>query len=168
MEVEQRRAFAELEARRQRANERVGRFRHDMEAAAVDLKRWAAGMAKANEREWHGYPSATQLIEAEIGREALTVARGRLRAGASLDQALFHAKQMVEEQLPEIVDRLGLQTDAWGWAPGGLSAETVQEANRRKRILSLRAKAESTEFPEEAAALVAKADELARRYGLDA
>lgn len=168
LEQEQRRVFAERQARDEAARARVAQFRSDMEAAPVAIKRWAAGRARAEQAEWHGYESATHLIEAEIAREATTVARGRLRAGATLDQALAHATALVEEQFPEIVERLGLQQEAWAtFVPGGLSAETVQDNSRRKRISSLRAKAASSPFPEEAAAFSAKADELAQKYGLD-
>jgi hypothetical protein len=168
LEQEQRRVFAERQDRDEAAKARVAQFRADMEAAPVALKRWAAERARAEQAEWHGYETATHLIEAEIAREAITVARGRLRAGATLGQALAHATALVEEQFPEIVERLGLQQEAWAtFVPGGLTAETVRDSNRRKRITSLRAKARSTPFPEEAAAFGAKADELARNYGLN-
>jgi hypothetical protein len=165
LEQEQRRAFEERERREREANEAVLRFRNDMDEATRVLKAWAAEQARSKQAEWHGYDTATGLVEVELGREAITVARARLRAGAPLDQAVAYAIAEVEELVPEVVQNLGLLTEAWvPWSEGS----EEQKANRRKRIASLRAKAASTSYPEEAAAFSAKADQLARKYSLDA
>jgi hypothetical protein len=165
MEVAQRQAWEELQARNRLADARVDGFRADMEEATRRLKRWAAMRAQAKDAEWSGYPTAVALVEVELGNQAMTVARARLRQGATLDQAVSHAVSVVEELVPEVVQRLGLLTEVWvPWREG----TQAQGANRRKRIASLRAKADATPFPEEAAIFRAKADQLAQKYGLDA
>ena len=64
-----------------------------------------------------------------------------------------------------MIQNLGLMTEAWvPWSEGS----EEQKANRRRRISNLRAKATATDFPEEATAFTAKADQLARKYDLDA
>jgi hypothetical protein len=165
LEVAQRQAWDELQARHRRAEDAVSRFRTDMDEATRQLRRWAAVRARSRDAEWHGYPTATGLVEVELGNQAVTVARARLRQGATLDQAVAHAVSVVEELVPEVVQRLGLMTEAWvPWKEGSQAAD----ANRRKRIANLRAKAASTPFPEEAVAFTQKADQLAKKYGLDA
>jgi len=139
--------------------------RADRDEAARRLKSWAAGVARSRQAEWHGYESATRLIEVELGREAIAVARERLRDGATLDQAVAHAVAVTEELAVDVVQRVGLQVEAW--APPPLE-EQARTADRRRRIARLRAKADSTDFPEEAASFRAKADELAARYCIDA
>lgn len=165
LEQEQRQAFEEKERREREANARVARFRTDMDEATRVLKAWAAERARSQQAEWHGYSTATGLVEVELGREAITVARARLRAGATLDHAVAYAIAEVEEIVPDVVQNLGLLTEAWvPWSEGS----EEQAANRRRRIANLRAKAKATSFPEEAAAFTAKADQLARKYQLDA
>lgn len=139
--------------------------RADRDEAARRLKNWAAGVARSRQAEWHGYESATRLIEVELGREAIAVARDRLRNGATLDQAVAHAIAVTEELAVDVVARVGLRVEA------GVPRDVPEEAktaDRRRRIARLRAKADSTEFPAEAASFRSKADELAARYCIDA
>lgn len=164
LEQAQRQAWDELQARKQRADERVDRFRTEMDEATRRLRRWAAHRARSKDAEWHGYPTATGLVEIELGNQAITVARARLRQGAGLDHAVNHAVSVVEELVPDVVQHLGLLTEAWvPWRAGS----AAEGANRRKRIANLRAKAAATPYPEEAAAFTEKADQLAEKYGLD-
>ena len=144
------------------ARERVDAFRADMDEAARILKSWAAGLARSRQAEWHGYEAATRLIEVELGREAIAVARTRIRAGVTLEQAVRHAIDVTEELAVDVVQRVGLLTD--DWVPRRV-ADHARDADRRRRIERLRAKADSTGFPEEAASFRAKADELALKYG---
>jgi hypothetical protein len=165
MEVAQRRAWEEMQERDRLAEQRVGQLRYDLEESSRRLRRWAAMRAQSLDAEWAGYPTATGLVEVELGNQAVTVARARLRQGATLDQAVNHAISVVEELVPDVVRHLGLMTEAWvPWREGTVA----EQANRRKRIANLRAKASATPFPEEAAAFIQKADQLAKKYGLDA
>jgi hypothetical protein len=152
-------------AREETARLRRDTLRLDMDEAARQLKEWAAGVARARQAEWHSYESATRLIAVELGREAIAVARTRIRDGATVDQAVQHAISVTEELAVDVVQRVGLQIEAWTPDPVEESART---ADRRRRIARLRAKADSTDFPEEAASFRAKADELAARYAIDA
>lgn len=147
------------------AKRRAEAERADRDEAARQLKVWAAGMARSRQAEWHGYESATRLIEVELGREAIAVARDRLRNGATLDQAVAHAIAVTEELAVDVVQRVGLRVDV---GPPRVVPEEAKTADRRRRIARLRAKADSTEFPAEAASFRAKADELAARYCIDA
>lgn len=140
-------------------------LRADLDEVARRLKVWAADLARSRQDEWHGYESATRLIEVELGREAIAVARARIRAGATVDQAVAHAIAMTEELAVDVVQRVGLQVETWTPPP---VEDDERTADRRRRIGRLRAKADSTDFPEEAASFKAKADELAARYAIDA
>ena len=55
----------------------------------------------------------------------------------------------------------------WGRTPAGRRAEQHADPRMMGRIRGLLAKAESTEFPEEAEALTAKAQQLMTRYAID-
>ncbi len=152
-------------AREERDRRRRSAERADRDEAARRLKAWAATVARSRQAEWHGYEAATRLIEVELGREAIAVARARLRDGATLEHAVQHAIAVTEELAVDVVQRVGLMVD--DWAPRSVE-EDARTADRRRRIGRLRAKAESTQFPEEAASFLAKADELALRYRIDA
>jgi hypothetical protein len=70
--------------------------------------------------------------------------------------------------LPRI-DQLVPPPSRWGTsAPRGDAAPTAADARLLRRIRSLLAKAESTEYPEEAESLTAKAQELMARHAVDA
>ncbi|MGY1640469.1 DUF2786 domain-containing protein [Geodermatophilus sp. SYSU D00703] len=70
--------------------------------------------------------------------------------------------------LPRI-DQLVPPPSRWGTGVRGADpAPTADDARLLRRIRSLLAKAESTEFPEEAEALTAKAQELMARHAVDA
>ena len=155
-----------LEQRHQRdryAQTRVDRFRADRDEADRQVRAWAAHVARSRKAEWYGYAATTGLIEVELGREAIAVAREQLRHGATVEQAVRHAIAVVEELTVDVVHRVGLIIDEWTPAP---VPEDARRADRRRRIERLRAKAASTTFPEEAASFSAKADQLAARYGI--
>lgn len=152
-------------AREEHDRRRLAAERADRDEAARRLKVWAGRVARSRQAEWHGYEAATRLIEVELGREAIAVARDRLRAGATLEQAVHHAIAVTEELAVDVVQRVGLLVD--DWAPRSVE-EDARTADRRRRIARLRAKADSTQFPEEAASFRAKADELVIRYRIDA
>lgn len=149
-----------------RAKEVAESFRRDMEEAAVRLKRWAAWRARAADAPWRHVEAAAQLVEAELARDALTVARARLRKGTTLDQAISDALEAVEADIETVTERLHLQTDWSTWTSAGPIGAAERDQAVRRRIAALRAKAESTEFPAEAAAFAAKADELATQHGI--
>jgi len=157
-----------LEQRHERdrhAQARVDRFRADRDEADRQVRAWAAHVARSRKAEWYGYEATTGLIEVELGREAIAVARDQLRHGATVEQAVRHAIAVVEELTVDVVQRVGLIIDEWTPAP---VPEDARQADRRRRIERLRAKAASTTFPEEAASFRAKADQLAARYGIPA
>lgn len=97
----------------------------------------------------------------------LSPAHARAAAGESPRPAVAEALQLVVEvlllvvSLPE-VPVVGAAGDATGAEAEGLDPRIV------KRVRALLNKAESTEFPEEAEALTAKAQELIARHALDA
>ena len=159
------RMLQERHARDEFAQQRVERFRADRDEADRRVREWAALVARSRKAEWYGYEATTGLIEVELGREAMTVARDQLRHGAAVDQAVRHAIAVVEELTVDVVARVGLIIDEWTPAP---IPEDTRRADRRRRIERLRAKASSTTFPEEAASFRAKADQLAARYGIPA
>lgn len=157
-----------LEQRHERdqyAQARVDRFRADRDEVDRQVRAWAAHVARSRKAEWYGYEATTGLIEVELGREAMTVARDQLRHGATVEQVVRHAISVVEELTVDVVQRVGLIIDEWTPAP---VPEDARRADRRRRIERLRAKAASTTFPEEAASFSAKADQLAARYGIPA
>ena len=147
------------------AQARVDRFRADRDEADRRVRAWAAQVARSRQAEWYGYEATTGLIEVELGREAVAGARDQLRHGATVDQAVRHAIAVVEELTVDVVARVGLIIDEWTPAP---VPEDARQADRRRRIERLRAKAASTTFPEEAASFRAKADQLAARYDIPA
>lgn len=159
------RLLQERQARDEYAQQRVDRFRADRDEADRRVREWAAHVARSRRAEWYGYEATTGLIEVELGREAMAVARDQLRHGATVDQAVRHAIAVVEELTVDVVQRVGLIIDEWTPAP---VPEDARRADRRRRIERLRAKAASTTFPEEAASFRAKADQLAARYGIPA
>lgn len=159
------RLLQERQARDEYAQQRVERFRADREEADRRVREWAAQVARSRKAEWYGYDATTGLIEVELGREAMAVARDQLRHGATVEQAVRHAVAVVEELTVDVVQRVGLIIDEWTPAP---VPEDARRADRRRRIERLRAKADSTSFPEEAASFRAKADQLAARYGIPA
>lgn len=159
------RMLQERQARDEYARQRVESFRADRDEADRRVRGWAAQVARSRKAEWYGYEATTGLIEVELGREAMAVAREQLRHGATVDQAVRHAIAVVEELTVDVVARVGLIIDEWTPAP---VPEDARRADRRRRIERLRAKAESTTFPEEAASFRAKADQLAARYGIPA
>lgn len=70
---------------------RVDQQRRDIAEATTALRSWAALRVSSEEINWIGAESSASRIEAELARVAIATASARLRAGATLDQAVAHA-----------------------------------------------------------------------------
>ncbi|GAA2086470.1 DUF2786 domain-containing protein [Actinomadura alba] len=125
-------------------------------AAAVD-ERWRAQLAALGARTWPGRGDA---------EPAERPARGGLDRPAAIATALdVLAVLATLPELPRLCPPPG--EAGTGGAEAGVPARAVDDERTLARVRALLAKAESTEFPEEAEALSARAQQLMARHRID-
>lgn len=137
----QRLAEARLD-REAEARQRVDRQRRDMAEASTVVTSWAAQRVRSEEIRWHGSQASVPRIEAELAREAIVTVSARLRAGASLDQAVAHATAEAERLLAEPPT-----TTRAGSLNRPRQASHSRRAKTTAKTVKLRAKAISTNVP---------------------
>lgn len=122
-------------------------------AAATVHERWAAQVRQLEATTWwaHDRPHIGQWAQ---------------RHGVLFEQALFIVITLIAElmtlpSVPQIVPPPGTATRKAGASVAGVDQKVLA------RVRGLLAKAESTQFPEEAEALSAKAQELMNRYAFE-
>jgi hypothetical protein len=130
-------------------------------AAAVD-PRWAAQVAvieaaAPGKGAWWGSDAEYLSARYALGRDAEFI----ITVGTVLEtQHIFHHLPAIEKLLP-------LPGTARPSAPAAAAATQPADERMLGRIRALLAKAESTEFAEEAEALSARAQELMAKYSID-
>jgi len=124
-------------------------------AATVD-ERWAAQLAALGAQAWWG-------------RDDEHLERWREREGLDQAAAVGFALETVYTiaRLPELSLLLPLPGTATRSAQAARAAGRTVDQRMLERVRALLAKAESTEFPEEAEALTARAQELMARHSID-
>lgn len=139
--------------------QRVGRL-----AVALVLHE-AANAAHRAPAEW-----AAQLVTLgpDRTRGGAVVAEWRAREGLAADDAWRDGLRLLGHlaRLPEI-EALSPRPSEWGRAPRPPVTTAAPEPKTLARIRGLLAKAESTDFPDEADALTAKAQDLMTRHAID-
>jgi hypothetical protein len=123
--------------------------------ATVD-ERWAAQLATLGARAWWG-------------RDDEYLERWREREGLDRAGAIGCALEVVYTigRLPELSPLLPLPGTATRTVQASGAAGRAVDQRMLERVRALLAKAESTEFPEEAEALTARAQELMSRHSID-
>jgi hypothetical protein len=128
-------------------------------AAAID-ERWAAQLTALGATKWDDDACLVEAWQAKYGLEGVA---GGLARAAVIRRALEVVFALAT--LP----RLSQICPPPGTARRAAPSHEGPEVDRRKldRVRALLAKAESTDFPEEAEALTARAQELMARYSID-
>lgn len=133
---------------------------HDRYAEATVHPSWRGQLRELGVDPWSGTPARVPWVR----RSGLPASRG-LQVVAAVAGFL-----LMLPPLPRLLPLPGLATvqDTAGRRPAGQPAGSPDVDERMlARIRALLAKAESTEFPQEAEVLSAKAQELMARYSLD-
>ena len=136
---------------------------HGPVAVAAAVAELRAALQAAAERGW-APPDLEHVVARELSAEHAAVAGGHPLPAAT---AVAAAIRLIVETL-ELILRLPPEYAGSGrtvFTPAGSGG---MDERMLKRVRALLAKAESTEFPEEAEALSAKAQELIARHALDA
>jgi len=143
------------------ATKRLGRAHADLAAQVITAEaKTSAGPGIAVPEAW-----AAQLGQLAAGEEPGWADPVEVRAGAALLGLLTH--------LP-VLPHLMPPPSKWGrhgkggWrAPAGVARPGTVDTRMLSKVRALLAKAESTDFEEEAGALTAKAQELMARHAID-